>query len=70
MIVDFMFLADFFITCFSAYYDEHEGVLVTNNKKIIVRYLRSWFLIDLVTSMPISFIENSIIQFGNVRLSS
>lgn len=60
ILADFIFLTDIFVTCFSAYYDERQGVLVTTNKKIMSKYLKSWFFIDLVASMPVSLIEDSL----------
>ena len=36
--IDFTFLIDIVINCFSAYYDE-ENNLVINNKKIFLKYL-------------------------------
>ena len=60
MIADFIFLIDVAVTSFSAYYDDNEGILITNNKRIFMRYFKGWFFIDLVASMPISLIEDSI----------
>ena len=60
MIADFIFLIDVGVTSFSAYYDENEGILISNNKMIFMSYLKGWFFIDLVASMPISLIEDSL----------
>ena len=53
--IDFAFVSDVLINTFSAYYDE-EGKLVTSNKKIIIHYLKTWFVIDLVASFPFNLL--------------
>jgi hypothetical protein len=35
-----------------------KGVLVMNRKDIIVNYLKSWFILDLLASFPYSWIIN------------
>jgi len=60
IIADFVFLTDIAITCFSAYYDDKQGILVTDNKEIFMQYFNGWFAIDLITSTPITLIEWSI----------
>jgi hypothetical protein len=60
IIADFVFLTDIVITCFSAYYDDKQGILVTDNKEIFMQYFNGWFAIDLITSTPITLIEWSI----------
>ncbi len=44
-------IIDFLIHFVRAYYDFDEN-LVTNKKKIIINYLGSWFLVDLITVIP------------------
>lgn len=53
--VDVYFLCDIFINFRTAFYDQR-GVLVINQVEITRKYLRSWFLIDLGTCIPISYI--------------
>jgi hypothetical protein len=60
IIADFVFLTDIVITCFSAYYDDKQGILITDNKEIFMQYFNGWFAIDLITSTPITLIEWSI----------
>ena len=60
IVADFVFLTDIVITCFSAYYDDKQGILVTDNKEIFMQYFNGWFAIDLITSTPITLIEWSI----------
>lgn len=40
----------------SAYYDE-DGLLESSKKKIIFKYLKGWFIIDLLTVIPFDYIE-------------
>lgn len=54
--IDFTFLIDIVINSFSAFYDE-ENILVYNNKKIFLRYLQSWFFIDLFASLPFGLLQ-------------
>ena len=57
MISDFVFLFDVVVTCFSAYYDDKQGILITDNKEIFMQYFQGWFVIDVITSTPITLIE-------------
>lgn len=57
MISDFVFLFDVLVTCFSAYYDDKQGILITDNKEIFLQYFQGWFVIDMITSIPITLIE-------------
>ena len=50
-IIEFIFIIDFIVQFFRAYYDFDEN-LITDKKKIIFNYLGSWFLIDLITVIP------------------
>lgn len=50
---------DVIVTCFSAYYDDHQGILVINNKRIMIKYLKGWFSVDLIASLPINLIEDA-----------
>ena len=47
-VIDFIFVIDIFINFFEAYYQD-DGTLITNNCTIAKRYLRTWFLLDLVS---------------------
>lgn len=60
IIADFVFLIDVFVICFSAYYDDNQGTLITSNKRIFKKYLQGWFVLDLVTSIPVSLLEDSL----------
>jgi hypothetical protein len=52
--ISLMFLADILITFNMPLYDE-KSRLVVNRKIISIKYLRSWFLMDLVVCFPVSY---------------
>ena len=49
--MEIVYFIDFLVQFVRAYYDFDEN-LVTAKKKIILHYLESWFLIDLITIIP------------------
>ena len=52
--VDCMFLTDMVMTFFEGYYKDEE--LVTDLYKIRWHYLKTWFAVDLVSSVPLDLI--------------
>lgn len=56
VINDIVFMADVFVNLVSGYYDD-DGKLVTSSNKIFIKYLKGWFLIDVVSCIPVSFFE-------------
>jgi len=55
MTIDTIFIFDMLMNFFTAFEDE-SGELVTSKKKIGINYLKGWFLLDFVSSFPISYI--------------
>lgn len=53
-ILDIWFMLELLLNFFTAYYEK--GVLITDRKKIVKRYLKTWFMVDLCSSVPFSFI--------------
>lgn len=53
MTIDSLFCLDVILNFFTAFEDEN-GELVVSKEKIAKYYLKSWFLVDLVSSIPIS----------------
>lgn len=51
-IIDGMFMLDVLINFFTAYHDEN-GCLVREHRKIAMHYLRGWFTLDFVSSLPV-----------------
>ncbi len=67
LIVDLFFLVDIALNFFSAIYDEDDNLLI-ERKDIARKYLTSWFGIDLISTIPFSFIllsttSNSLSKF-------
>lgn len=54
--VDGLFFIDVIVNFLSAYYNS-EGVLVVNLRTIILKYSRSWLIIDLFACFPFSAID-------------
>ena len=55
--MSYIFIFDLVLTFFSAYYETDE-ILITSHKVIAFKYLKSWFLIDLLACIPF----NTVIQ--------
>ncbi|KAK9064311.1 hypothetical protein SSX86_015691 [Deinandra increscens subsp. villosa] len=51
-IVNGFFAIDIILTFFVAYLDSHSYALVDDHKKIAVRYLRTWFIFDVSSTVP------------------
>ena len=54
-VVDFIFLIDMILTCFTAYYNA-KFILIDKWRTIFFNYLISWFIIDLVSIIPFNMI--------------
>ena len=54
--IDLYFLTDIFINFRVAYYDGTTGSRVTDTKEIAVQYLKTWFPIDILGILPISYL--------------
>lgn len=54
--VDASFLTDIVLT-FMSVYDDGTGKYVTNRRMIAKNYLKGWFTIDLLTSLPFQILE-------------
>ena len=56
LVIDGLFFTDFCVNCFMAYYDD-ENHLITDRRKIICAYAKSWMIMDLVACFPFDFID-------------
>ena len=56
-VVDGFFFIDIILNFFTAYYDDN-NVLITDKLKIAKRYLKSWFLIDIIGCIPIHLFQD------------
>ncbi|KAL2897769.1 Potassium channel AKT1 [Bienertia sinuspersici] len=61
-IVNGFFAIDIILTFFVAYLDPQTFLLVDDHKKIAWRYVRSWFLFDVVSTFPSEFVEQILPQ--------
>ncbi|XP_006349369.1 potassium channel AKT2/3 [Solanum tuberosum] len=51
-VVDIFFAADIFLTFFVAYIDATTQLLVRDRRKIAIRYLSTWFIMDVASTIP------------------
>lgn len=54
--VDFCFFFDMFIQMRTPYKDSETGRIVRSRKQIIMHYLKTWFIIDLLSIFPFEFL--------------
>jgi len=57
-LVDFFFITDICLTFISAY--EKNNVIETRHRQLASTYLRGWFLIDVLSSIPFQLLEVAI----------
>jgi hypothetical protein len=55
IVIDFVFLTDLLIN-FNLAFTNEEGLLVYNRKEIAMNYLKGWFCMDFLSSIPLSLI--------------
>ena len=55
-IIDIIFLIDILFSFNTGFYKK--GYLVMKRKEIVINYLKTWFLIDLVASFPYAWFFN------------
>lgn len=51
--MDIIFAIDIFITFNTGYY--HKGVIIMKRSKVILTYLTTWFIIDLLATFPYEY---------------
>lgn len=56
--VDTLFFFDIVVTFFSAY-EESDGYVQSNWKKIAITYINSWFFLDLLACFPFQVFDNA-----------
>ncbi|KAI8916565.1 hypothetical protein DFJ77DRAFT_483323 [Powellomyces hirtus] len=56
-VVDLIFFFDMGVQIRTPYRDEQTGRLVRDGKSILMRYLKSWFLIDLLSVIPFEMLN-------------
>ncbi|KAJ9687452.1 hypothetical protein PVL29_016084 [Vitis rotundifolia] len=68
-VVDLFFAVDIVLTFFVAYIDRRTQLLVCDWRKIAVRYLSTWFLMDMASTMPFEALGSLITGKQKVGLS-
>lgn len=63
VLADVIFLADLILNFRTGYIHTDDGEVVLTTKRIICHYLKSWFFIDLISSLPF---DNLYIMFSGV----
>lgn len=67
LVVDFFFLTDVIVNFFTGFHDP-TGLYVCSKGRIAARYLKGWFALDIVSSVPVDFIAERILS-GNSTLN-
>lgn len=57
IVIDILFIVDIIFNFFTALEDFNNGELCVDRKKIVWSYMKSWMLIDISSSIPISLIQ-------------
>jgi hypothetical protein len=65
-VIDVLFALDVVYTFRTAFLDE-QGVMIRDGRKIANNYLRTWFPIDLLASLPLDYIILLLGVSGNAR---
>lgn len=56
MLVDAVFAIDIFLNFFTAYVDSTTTLVVTSPRLIAIKYIRSYFFVDLIATVPLGYI--------------
>lgn len=56
MLVDAMFAIDILLNFFTAYTDPSTSLMVTSPKLIAKKYIKSYFFVDLIATLPLGYI--------------
>ncbi len=68
--VDFVFFFDILICFRTGYFSDEDDAVITVPDKIYNNYLKTWFWIDLLSSVPFEFIIDEAISQTHVGVSS
>lgn len=62
LVADSTFLVDVLLTCCSSYYED-DGELVTSQRRVLTRYLKSWLCLDFLSSLPFTLFDYTLRQY-------
>jgi hypothetical protein len=68
-IIDIMFLLDILVAFRTTYFDMHSGEEVFSGKLTAIAYLKSRFLIDFISTIPVDTISEYIFKVRNKDLA-
>ena len=63
--LDFVFLLDMIAAFNTAYYSAEDDAYVTIRRNIATNYLKSWFIVDLLSTVPFDLIVSSTTPAGS-----
>lgn len=64
--LDAVFLVDTVLNFVTAYFDRGE-CLIDNRRQIACNYLKSWFVVDLISVLPLKvFLSHSVTQMAKI----
>jgi hypothetical protein len=55
MIIDIWFLMEITMNFCTGFYEK--GILIMNRRRIVQKYLKTWFAMDMISSFPFSILE-------------
>ena len=58
-VVSFLFFVDMIINFFLGFFDDEEGQWVFENKRIVLRYCKGWFSVDLISILPFELVGDA-----------
>jgi len=61
IVLDFIFFADILIRFNTPIYSK--GRFITDRKQIALTYFRTWFLLDLLSCLPLSYLRKASIEW-------
>ncbi|CAI0416760.1 unnamed protein product [Linum tenue] len=71
-IVNAIFFVDIVLTFFVAYLDKTSYLIIDSKKEIATRYVTTWFLLDLISTIPSEFVRvilpNNLQSYGYVSM--
>ena len=68
-IIDIMFLLDILVAFRTTYFDMHSGEEVFSGKMTAIAYIKSRFVIDFVSTVPVDTISEYIFKVKNKNLA-
>lgn len=55
VLMDSFFIAEILLNFFTGYYEK--GILIMDHRRIFMNYVKGWFIVDLISSLPVSYLD-------------